>query len=173
MESNGKFCPHCKLLNISDAIICEHCGKPIASGSYVYSKSADVRGKTKYFPSILDSKKERVSKDAPAEGIAIYSYELTEPIEICLVDEFVIGRLTEETEEKVADLTPYNALDLGVSRRHLMIRREGQGYSATDLGSSNGTWVDEQRLLPFRSSPLNNGSQIRLGRMQLFVIFQQ
>jgi len=173
METNGKFCPHCKLLNPSDATICEHCGKPIASSSGPYSNGRDAAGKTKYFPSILELKKERVSKEAPAEGIAIYSYELTDPIETCQVNEFIIGRLTEATEEIVADLTPYNGLDLGVSRRHLMIRREGKGYTATDLGSSNGTWVDEQRLLPFRSSPLNNGSQIRLGRMQIFVIFQE
>jgi len=173
METNGKFCPQCKRLNRADAIICEHCGKPFDGVPDLYSTTSEMEGKTKYFPDELKVKKERVSRAAPAEGIAIYTNDLSYPIEVCRVNEFIIGRLTGVTDEKVLDLTPYNGYDQGVSRRHLMIRRDGKGYTATDLESSNGTWVNEQRLHPHHPFPLKTGSQIHLGQMQIFVFFQE
>ncbi len=105
----------------------------------------------------------------PAEGIAIYIFGQTHPIDICLESEFVIGRLTEATGEKVVDLTPYDAYALGVSRRHLMIRRNGNGYDVMDLNSTNGTWVNGQRLEPQHPFAVKSGSQINLGNMRIFI----
>ncbi len=36
--------------------------------------------------------------------------------------------------------------DDGVSRRHFVILREGEGYVIRDLSSRNGTWVDGRRV---------------------------
>ncbi len=67
--------------------------------------------------------------------------------------ETVIGR------EESADLTiPSQA----VSRRHARLLREGDGYVVEDLGSSNGTFVNGQKLTGRRT--LKSGDQIRLGR---------
>jgi len=168
-----KFCPSCKLRNRADAIVCEHCGKPFKSGSNKYPTNRDVEWATKYLKENPEGKIEKVSKEAPAEGIAIYILDQAHPIEIRLEDEFIIGRLTEETEEKVVDLTPYNAFDLGVSKQHLMIRRAGKGYNAIDLFSTNGTWVNEENLVPQRPFTLQSDSQIRLGKMRILVVFRE
>ncbi|MGZ9234313.1 MAG: FHA domain-containing protein, partial [Anaerolineales bacterium] len=48
-----------------------------------------------------------------------------------------------------------------VSRRHARLTREGDGYVLEDLGSSNGTFVNEQKLTGPRR--LKSGDQIRLG----------
>ena len=174
METTGyKFCPSCKLKNRSDAINCVHCGKPFKSAPEKYTTTKDVEGGTKSFHEDFKEKIEKVSKEAPAEGVAIYILDQTQPIEIRLENEFVLGRLTEESDEKVVDLTAYDAFNLGVSRRHLMIRRSGKGYNAIDLNTTNGTWVDEQILLPQQPFPLKSGSQIRLGKMRIFIVFRQ
>jgi FHA domain len=174
METFGyKFCPSCKLRNRADAQICEHCGKPFESASPKRSKNKDAGWVTKYLNEGLDEKIDKVDKKAPSEGIAIYMLDQIQPIETRQEDEFFIGRITEETDEKVVDLTPYNGFDLGVSRRHLMIRRAGKGYNAIDLFSTNGTWVNKVSLVPQQPYPLSSGSQIQLGKMRIFIVFNE
>lgn len=68
------------------------------------------------------------------------------------------------------DLTPYGAEEKGVSRRHFKLTlAEGQ-YVILDLGSTNYTWVNQQRLQPNVPVRLNNGDEIRAGRLKL--VFQ-
>ena len=174
METTGyRFCPSCQQRNRGDAVICEYCGKPLKSIPENDRSTIDLTGDTKSFVENFKEKIEQVNREEPAEGIAIYLLGLTHPIEICLENEFVIGRLTEVTKEKVVDLTLYNAFNLGVSRRHLMVRRSGDGYEVIDLQSSNGTWVDGQRLVLQQPFAIKSGSQIRLGNMRIFVAFRQ
>src|SRR6185437_11264915 len=53
--------------------------------------------------------------------------------------------------------------DSKVSSHHAEIRSQGQGYELIDLGSSNGTFVNEHQLAPYAPRLLSNGDQIRLG----------
>ncbi len=53
--------------------------------------------------------------------------------------------------------------DPKVSSHHAEIRPEGQGYDIVDLGSSNGTFVNEQRLVPNVPRLLYTGDQLRVG----------
>ena len=54
-----------------------------------------------------------------------------------------------------------------------MIRRTDHGYDILDLGSTNGTWMNKKRLTPDKPYPLESGAQVRLGRLQVFVIYQE
>jgi len=49
-----------------------------------------------------------------------------------------------------------------ISRRHAKLTREGDGFVLEDLGSSNGTFVNDQRLSGRRT--LKSGDRIRLGQ---------
>jgi FHA domain len=53
--------------------------------------------------------------------------------------------------------------DPKASSRHATISPAGQGYRITDLGSTNGTFVNEQRLSPNAPFTLNPGDRIRIG----------
>ncbi|MDP5226933.1 MULTISPECIES: DUF3662 and FHA domain-containing protein [Arthrobacter] len=55
--------------------------------------------------------------------------------------------------------------DTGVSRRHLEIRTQGDTAWAVDLGSTNGSYVNGQRL--DGSIELTDGSVITMGRTRL------
>ena len=50
------------------------------------------------------------------------------------------------------------------SGRHAEIRPDGQGYSIVDLGSTNGTFVNDQRLTAHIPRPLHSGDRIRIGK---------
>ena len=54
--------------------------------------------------------------------------------------------------------------DSQASGHHAEIRPEGQGYSIIDLGSTNGTFVNEQQLTPNVPRQLNPGDRIRIGQ---------
>jgi phage tail-like protein len=61
---------------------------------------------------------------------------------------------------------PDNSLSLQhphVGRHHLELRLTAQGLMVTDLGSVNGTFVDETRLLPHQPTRLDPSQSLRVG----------
>lgn len=48
-----------------------------------------------------------------------------------------------------------------VSRRHACVERQGAGYLVRDLGSTNGTFVNDARI---SEQPLKDGDKIRVGK---------
>ncbi|NJN65521.1 MAG: FHA domain-containing protein, partial [Chloroflexaceae bacterium] len=67
------------------------------------------------------------------------------------------------------DLSPYGALQAGVGRRHVRIQLQGAEIFVEDLDSTNGTFLNGQRLLPHTPCPLKHGDEMRLGAMALVV----
>ena len=53
-----------------------------------------------------------------------------------------------------------SVLDSSVSRRHCLIRKEGEGFQIRDLESSNGTFVNG---VPLKERTLENADQIQIG----------
>lgn len=70
------------------------------------------------------------------------------------------------------DLTPYGALDRGVSRDHASLHLEGDRLYVTDLNSTNGTFLAGKRLDPHVSSVLRKGDELLLGRLPVQVLFR-
>ncbi|HEX7896423.1 MAG TPA: adenylate/guanylate cyclase domain-containing protein [Planctomycetota bacterium] len=63
--------------------------------------------------------------------------------------------------------TPENDIELKdslISRRHTSIVRKGERWLVYDLGSSNGTFVNRERI---ESKPLDNGDVIRVGDTEI------
>jgi FHA domain len=54
-----------------------------------------------------------------------------------------------------------------VSRCHAVIKHHLSGLWITDVGSSNGTWVNQRRLLPAEERLLGDGDVIRFGKLQV------
>lgn len=85
----------------------------------------------------------------------------------------IIGRsdaVSGETPD--IDLTPDDALELGVSRRHACITfRDGVPF-LTDLGSTNRTFINRQVLMRGQPSLLKDGDEIRMGNAIIKVLFK-
>jgi hypothetical protein len=69
------------------------------------------------------------------------------------------------------DLTGYNAMQHGVSRRHCVLQPEGGHLTVTDLDSSNGTYLNDQRLVPHQPYFLTDGDRLILGTLHLILSF--
>jgi len=72
------------------------------------------------------------------------------------------------------DLANQDAGRLGVSRMHLSLNYDpaNNTLSVTDLRSSNGSFVNNQRLHPHEVRVLRTGDELRLGKLVLGIVFQ-
>ena len=59
--------------------------------------------------------------------------------------------------------------DITVSRRHAEIEREADGYVIRDVGSLNGTYVNQERV---DRSELHHGDEVQIGKFRL-VFFER
>jgi serine/threonine protein kinase len=78
-------------------------------------------------------------------------------------DEVLIGR----ADPCDIDLSTYGGSTAGVSRQHARLLRKDDGWAIEDLRSTNGTYVNDQRLTPHQPIPLNDGDNVQCGKLAM------
>ena len=170
MKVSGKFCPVCKNKNLYTASICSYCGAALDEiPTNVVATTQKTEDQTK-FPA------EGVVPyvDAaliPEGGVGIYVAGTFKPQYHRVDTDLIIGRKPEATSETFLEILEGDAFNLGLSRRHAMIRKAGSGFEVLDLSSTNGTWLNAERLVPNRPYPFASGAQLRVGHMRFFIIY--
>jgi len=167
--TSDKFCPVCKNKNEYKAAVCSHCGAILKTESVSNATTRNTEIRINY-----SEKPEELRIDEsiiPSNGIAVYFEGTTKPVEIINDKEFVIGRKVISTQESFLDLSDFDGFKMGLSRRHAMIRRTESDYEIIDLSSTNGTWLNDKRLVPYITYPLASGSRLRLSRIRLVVFY--
>jgi len=102
--------------------------------------------------------------------LSVYGEQKSFMAEVSGMDKWVIGRLDPDTGKAPAiDLEPCRALEQGVSRRHAGLMCRNNTVQIIDLGSSNGTFVNEIRLAPSEPYRLKNGDMIRVGFLTMYI----
>ncbi|HOT91563.1 MAG TPA: FHA domain-containing serine/threonine-protein kinase [Anaerolineae bacterium] len=93
-------------------------------------------------------------------------------LSIPLRDEVLIGRVDPMLAQPPdVDLQPYGGGSAGVSRHHARLLRRSEGWFLEDLQSTNGTYLNEVRLLPRRPVRLHSGDLVRFA--QLTLVFEE
>lgn len=83
--------------------------------------------------------------------------------------EYVIGWSDGREGETVdIDLHPVGGSTMGVSRRHALLNFTGGQWTITDLGSTNGTLLNDAPLAAHRTTLLQDKTKIRLGSVMVF-----
>ncbi|NDJ79094.1 MAG: FHA domain-containing protein [Chloroflexi bacterium] len=152
-------CPTCQFANSAGAETCAQCGSSLVI-TVPITPSAPK-------PSPAPPKIDRV-KTLP-NRVIFFVAGYPQPIVVENEANIVLGRKVPNEPFPTIDFTPYNAHGLGVSRRHALINVTDK--TIQDLTSANGTWLNENRLLPGVPHPLRTGDQVRLGHLILFVSF--
>ena len=65
------------------------------------------------------------------------------------------------------DLSDHGGDEGGVSRKHARIFVQGNQAYIEDLNSTNYTYVNQQKILPGQPTPLNDGDEVRFGRVKV------
>ncbi len=93
---------------------------------------------------------------------------------LSLTQPVVLGRRTND-----ADLNGYNLFDLasfggyrhGVSRAHCILERRDSGLYVIDLGSRNGTYLNDRRLVPHVAEQVIHNDRLILGTLHAVIAF--
>jgi hypothetical protein len=165
-----KICPNCQNQNPNDSAVCANCGRTLPESAIktpVPTVALDEISKTTNLAEIRSAEFEQdyllvLQIEDAAEVLILHPERYT-----------VLGRMdVANVQQPDIDLTPYGALAKGVSRLHAVIYRGANSLMLFDLGSSNGTYLEEVRLSKDEPHSLHNGDAVRLGYMQMHVYFR-
>ena len=161
-----RACPVCGLANAVEQAICLRCG-------------AALRDPNMTEPAVLIAHALTPAPEATRQAIltdqtSIFLEIGTNLINLPNAKILTIGRrsLTSDALQPHVDLTPYQAWNAGVSRRHIQIRRKGTFAYVMDLGSSNGALLNGHRLEPNTERLLRNHDDLQLCRLSIRVRFE-
>jgi hypothetical protein len=166
-----KTCPYCAHENREGVLFCEECGQPFVgpqqslATSRLVGQNDDVNMQSRVTWGTA-----RFDKSAE---IIIHIRDHPEPIKLATKDEILLGRSDTNTSTfPDLDMSPYGAVEKGVSRRHAIIRRGEDTLTLIDLGSTNGTHLNGQKLIPNQPRVLRDGDEIRIGKLTFHLFFK-
>lgn len=163
-------CPYCEHENMEGALVCEECGLSLwgdpndtAPTRHLDENADDLSIKSGWGTATFHEKNQ----------VIIHIRDAKEPITLTPGEEMLIGRHDAVSGiEPGLDLSPYSALEKGVSRVHAALRRGEDVLSIVDLESANGTYLNGQRLAPRQPRLLRDGDEIRLGKLTMHIYFK-
>jgi hypothetical protein len=164
-----KRCPNCLHENAVEAVRCEQCGELIERQYRTTLEVPEVTDEQSHDTAQIDKLGDSFS--LLADAVAFFVHGEARPLVVKSKDQIILGRRAPDAPAPAADFSEFHAYEMGLSRRHAMVVRADNGYALVDLGSTNGTWLNDMRLMPNRLYPLHNGDQIRLGRLALSIYF--
>lgn len=90
-----------------------------------------------------------------------------ETLVIPLDQRVVFGRGAQSGNDfRFVDLTRFEGTKYGVSRNHADLRRVGaNNLVLVDVGSTNGTRVNDEKLTPFNAYKLNHNDKVYFGNL--------
>jgi pSer/pThr/pTyr-binding forkhead associated (FHA) protein len=86
-------------------------------------------------------------------------------------EQIIIGRQAGNDNEVNFDLSVIYGPDSGISRTHAVMQISTDSVSIRDLDSRNGTFLNGQELYPHRDYTVNDGDELRVGKVKMRVIF--
>ncbi len=182
-------CPACGQPNASDALFCENCGSRLGApaapappaftpppAQQAYPPPPPAASPVPPQPPAYAPPPQPVPVPPPAAGygqtavmgrLMVQGSNASLPIPpgLAVVQ---IGR--EDPVSNIfpdINLDPHGGQEAGVGRRHCRLVLQNGQLLVEDLSSVNGTFLNRQRLSPGQPALLNNGDELRLGRLVL------
>lgn len=93
------------------------------------------------------------------QEMILRSEDISNPLEFKICnDEFIIGK-------KLNSVDGYIPSNAAVSRQHCMIMKNDMGFTVTDLGSANGTFVNGIKLAIAETCEIKDGDVLRVANI--------
>lgn len=154
------FCNQCGHRNPPDSSFCSSCGSPL-----------DLHGDRTITLTAVDPLQDSA---LPDDDVVVPVGDLPTEAAVLIVrsgaqagDRFTLAdgmtRLGRHPESEIM------LDDITVSRRHVEIERTDEGYVVTDVGSLNGTYVNQERV---DRAVLHHGDELQIGKFRL-VLFER
>jgi hypothetical protein len=166
-------CPECQATFVANTLFCSECGLYLPECEPLSTEPLDLR-KVQWAGEAADPlyapKLNSHDWGALVLHLSIGKGDHVQEIEIALDQPIRLGRMDPSHDIfPEIDLTAAMGLEQGVSRRHACIFSRGDKVEIEDLGSTNGTLLNEGRLVPYLPEDLNDGDRLQLGRLPILV----
>ncbi len=160
------ICPSCGAENLPGTLFCIQCGTYLPSGGPL---------RTEPLPEQEEGRAARPRQEAEGEEVWALNIEVEvlntgRKVLLSADREILVGRLdAAHGIFPELDMTTDGGLEQGVSRRHARIyTREGTCF-VEDLDSTNGTFLNEERITPYLPYAFRDGDLLMFGTMRLKV----
>ena len=172
-------CQICGFANRPGSLICTNCGSVIdtSAGARQKTRSLDLETLEKAGLVKLPQAEPAAQGAAYEVGMSVQLWieEAIHPV-ILKPGQFqralIMGRRDPMTQQSPdVDLDEFAGYRMGVSRRHATLEVLNGALYLTDLGSANGTYLNNQKMVPRRGEVVVAGDQIRLGQISMKTVF--
>lgn len=172
MDSNSSdtiICPKCQSACRIGELVCPHCNTTLTSSGKVSSTivlkvddiKAAVEASGKSVGMVFIEAQKQITFEFPKNNLVLP-----------LAESLIVGRSDDEQHAQPdISLNDFDAANCGVSRQHIKITRQRDMIFVTDLGSRNGTFLNQRRIQPNANNVLRSGDQLRLGNLKFRVRF--
>ncbi len=168
------ICPNCQNQELEGALFCSECGSRLVPMDLKKTQSLGQVGNTGLIPPLPQAGAFFEAQEGAQVGeleISVHLMDSGQVLNLAGRTEFTLGRVAEgQPILPDVDLSPYEAYGQGVSRLHAALKIIGGRLAVTDLGSSNGTRVNGQKIVPHVDYPINHGDIVTLGKLRLQVL---
>ncbi len=167
-------CAQCGHENVAGSAVCAQCGAPLGAAASDADQPKPEGATTRRVD--MDDAGAVVRWGTASLGarrqVLLHVRGYDQPLVIDVGERLELGRVDAVTGQSPAiALDDYQAAELGVSRRHAALVPEDDALKIVDLGSSNATFLNGQRLVPNQLRILRDGDELRLGKLIIRVQF--
>jgi FHA domain-containing protein len=178
ISQDNSRCPTCKTIFSPTIFIPQELRDELAKMSIEVEEieKAHLLPHTETLQMGEDGTKELKFGTARMKGVLVLTEMRTEKSYYVAIEKLqlaVVGRSNLKGFVPTVDLSDAQGAEYGVSRYHASINLDGDVLSITDQGSTNGTFINGQRLTSGDARIIRNGDIIQLGTMRLRVGYQK
>lgn len=166
-KGNKIVCPSCGAENLPGTLFCIQCGTYLPSGGPLRTEPLPEQEEGR---SARPRQEGKDGEEAWALNIEVEVLNTGRKVLLSADREILVGRLdAAHGIFPELDMTTDGGLEQGVSRRHARIyTREGTCF-VEDLDSTNGTFLNEERITPYLPYAFRDGDLLMFGTMRLKV----
>lgn len=165
-------CPNCNFEEPEGAIFCSECGTKLLSSDGL--STASIRATdTKFTDSSTEHTPPPPTPISEAQ-ISLHIIRTGQILPLVGRTEYTLGRISKgQSILPDIDLSTYDAYSQGVSRLHATLRIKDNQLFIEDLGSSNGTRINNNKIISHNDQLIQHGDVIALGRFKIQMLIRQ
>jgi len=170
------LCPNCHHQEVAGALFCSECGAQLVLSDRMATQSIPRNTSEILVPSLENTPSTAALPQvgAPDAVVSLYLADSGQIIHLAGRTEFTLGRVADNQPILPdIDFSLFEAYSQGVSRLHASLKIINLRVVITDLGSSNGTRVNGQKIMPHIDYLLNHGDVIALGKLKIQVLIRK
>lgn len=167
------LCPNCHNKELPGAYFCSECGTQLTALNFLSTHMINKPAIESAIPTLNDpdAPTHRIASKRRDPNISLHLVDSGKVIHLADRKDFTLGRAVEgQSILPEVDLSSYDAFSQGVSRMHSSLRIVNGDVYLMDLGSSNGTRLNGQKIVPHVEYSINHGDLVVLGKMKIQVL---